>query len=92
MLLLCLTAKAQWAGEDKEVMREEDNSQTVTIGTPDGSSDKCYDWSGPHIMSDPHQATITVNPQSSEELYTVTRSSSCGVEQDQVKVKVPLPS
>ena len=29
-----------------------------------------------------------VNPQSSEELYTVTRSSSCGVEQDQVKVKV----
>lgn len=88
MLLLCLTAKAQWAGEDKEVMREEDNSQTVTIGTPDGSSDKCYDWSGPHIMSDPHQATITVNPQSSEELYTVTRSSSCGVEQDQVKVKV----
>ena len=88
MLLLCLTAKAQWAGEDKEVMREPDNSQTVTIGTSDGSSDKCYDWSGPNIVSDPHQATITVNPQSSEELYTVTRASSCGVEQDQVKVTV----
>ncbi len=88
MLLLCLTAKAQWAGEDKEVLREPDNSQTVTIGTPDGSSDKCYDWSGPNIVSDPHQATITVNPQSSEEFYTVTRTSSCGVEQDQVKVKL----
>jgi hypothetical protein len=88
MLLLCMTAKAQWAGEDKEVLRESDNSQTVTIGAADGSSDKCYEWSGPNIVGDPHQATITVNPQSSEELYTVTRSSSCGVEQDQVKVKV----
>ena len=88
LLLLCVTAKAQWAGEDKEVLREPDNSQTVVIGAADGSSDKCYEWSGPHIVSDPHQATITVNPQSSEESYVVTRTSSCGVEQDQVKVKV----
>lgn len=88
MLLLCLTAKAQWAGEDKEVLREEDNSQTVTIGVADGSSDKCYEWTGPNIQGDAHSATITVNPQDQEQTYTCTRTSSCGVEQDQVVVRV----
>lgn len=89
MLLLCLTAKAQWAGEDKEVLRKPDNSQVVSIGVMDGSSDKCYEWTGPHIESiDTHQPVILVNPQSSEETYICTRISSCGVEQDQVKVKV----
>ena len=88
MLLLCLTAKAQWAGEDKEVLREEDNSQTVTIGVADGSSDKCYEWSGPNIQGDVHSATITVNPQDQEQTYICTRTSSCGVEQDQVVVRV----
>ena len=88
LLLLCLTAQAQWAGEDKEVLREPDNSQTVTIGVPDGSSDKCYDWTGPNIVGNAHQATITVNPQSEEEIYVCTRTSSCGAEEDQVKVKV----
>lgn len=89
MFLLCLTAKAQWAGEDKEILRELDNSQTVSIGVNDGSSDKCYEWSGPHIISsDKHQPVIVVRPQDEEETYTCTRTSSCGVEQDQVKVKV----
>lgn len=88
LLLLCLTAKAQWAGEDKEVLREEDNSQTVTIGVADGSSDKCYEWSGPNIQGDIHSATIVVKPQDPEQTYICTRTSSCGVEQDQVVVKV----
>lgn len=89
MLLLCLTAKAQWAGEDKEVLREEDNSQTVSIGVPDGSSDKCYEWSGPNIESvDTHQPVIVVHPQSPEETYICTRTSSCGVEQDEVVVRM----
>lgn len=89
VLLLSLAAKAQWAGEDKEVLREPDNSQVVTIGVMDGSSDKCYEWSGPNIYSiDHNQPVILVNPQSSEETYICTRTSSCGVEQDEVKVKV----
>jgi hypothetical protein len=89
LLLLCLTAQAQWAGEDKEVLREEDNSQTVSIGVMDGSSDKCYEWTGPHIESvDTHQPVIIVKPQDAEETYICTRTSSCGVEQDMVKVKV----
>lgn len=88
MLLLCLSSYAQWAGEDKEVLREPDNSQVVTIGVPDGSSDKCYEWTGPNILTDAHQSTIRVNPQTSEETYIVTRTSSCGVEQDQVVVRM----
>ena len=88
MLLLCLSAQAQWAGEDKEVLREPNNSQMVTIGVADGSADKCYEWTGPNIRSDAHQATIRVNPQAAEETYIVKRTSSCGVEEDQVVVKV----
>ena len=89
VLLLCLTAKAQWAGEDKEVLRDPyNNSQVVSIGVQDGSSDACYEWTGPHITSDPHKPVVVVNPQDEEETYTCTRISSCGVEEDQVKVKV----
>lgn len=90
MLLLCLSVHAQWAGEDKEVLREPDNSQTVTIGVQDGSSNTCYEWSSsPNIQSsDLHQPVIVVNPRLAEETFTVTRISDCGVEQDQVKVKL----
>lgn len=90
MLLLCLTAQAQWAGEDKVVLRELDNSQTVSIGVQGSSTEICYEWtSHPTIVStDLHQAVIVVNPQAPEETYICTRTSSCGVEQDMVKVKV----
>lgn len=88
VLLLCLTAQAQWAGEDKEVLRDPDNLQTVSIGVH-GSSDMCYEWEGPYIVSENrNQAVIVVNPQDAEQTYVCTRVSSCGVEQDLVKVKV----
>ena len=88
MLLLCLSVQAQWAGEDKEVLKAPDNSQTVTIGVADGSSDKCYEWTGPNIRSDAHRATVVVNPQTAEETYVVKRTSACGVEEDQVVVRM----
>lgn len=88
MLLLCLTAQAQWAGEDKVVLRELDNSQTVSIGVQGNSSDMCYEWSGPNILGNANSSQVTVNPQDAEQTYVCTRTSSCGVEQDQVIVRV----
>ena len=84
LLLLALGwgAQAQFAGPVKTVVREVDNSQTTTVGTPDPSPDVCYIWQGPHIVSDPHQPVITVHPTQDTETYTVKRISSNGVEED----------
>ncbi len=84
LLLLALgwEAQAQIAGPVKKVVREPGNTQTTTVGTPDGSPDACYIWQGPHIVSDPHQPVITVHPIQDTETYTVKRISSNGVEED----------
>lgn len=85
-LLLGLTAQAQWAGEDKAVLRLQNNSQTTTIGQPASSSDMCYEWSGPDIVGERNKPVITVNPRSETCVYTVRRTGKCGVEEDQVIV------
>lgn len=89
LLVLGWGAQAQgtnFAGPDKEVVREPDNSQTTTLGVPDGSPDVCYIWQGPHIISDPNQPVITVHPTQDVETYNVKRISKNGVEEDQALV------
>ena len=82
LLTLAWGVQAQIAGPVKTVVRESDNSQTTTVGTPDASPDACYIWQGPHIVSDPHQPVITVHPIQDTETYTVKRISPNGVEED----------
>ena len=55
LLLLALGwgAQAQFAGPDKHVARNVDNSQTVTLGVADASTDACYIWTGSHIEAIP---------------------------------------
>lgn len=90
LLLLALGwgAQAQFAGPDKHVARNVDNSQTVTLGVADASTDACYIWTGSHIEGNPNQAVITANPRSEAERYQVKRISKNGVEEDEVWVFV----
>ena len=82
------SAFAQFAGPDKKVAREPGNTQRVSIGMPDASSDVCYVWTGPNIADEAFKAVIEVNPQDTLEIYNVKRISKNGVEEDQVKVRV----
>lgn len=81
-------ARAQFAGPDKHVAREEGNTQTVTIGVADATADACYIWTGPHIVGNANQPVITVNPTSEIEDYMVKRISKNGIEEDMVMVFV----
>ena len=88
LLLLAFAwgAQAQIAGPDKHVVREVDNSQTVTLGVPDASPDACYIWTGDHIVGNPNQPVITVNPRSEAEDYHVKKISQNGIEEDEAWV------
>lgn len=90
LLLLAIAwgAQAQFAGPDKHVVREADNSQRTTVGVADGSSEVCYVWTGSHIVGNANQAVITVNPRDEAERYQVKRISQFGVEEDEVWVFV----
>lgn len=80
-LLSILAAKAQWAGEDKYIMR----GDSIKIGV-DGNA--CYEWSGPNIISDKNKAVVMVKPQSDTSVYKVRKIDSCGVWEDQVVVYI----
>lgn len=80
--------QAQFAGENKVILRKEGNSQSTTIGTPDPDAQNCYKWTGPHIVGDPNQPVITVHPTAEWEEYTVRRITKNGVEEDRVSVYV----
>lgn len=86
LLSVWLPARAQFAGPDKKVLKTNDNNLTVTIGQAGSGSGECYEWSGPHITSDIHQAVITVKPKEREEIYIVKKTDCNGVEYDQVVV------
>ena len=88
MLASAWAAQAQFAGPDKHVARNVDNSQTVTLGVPDASPDVCYIWTGSHIVGNANQAVITVNPRGEAEDYHVKRISQNGVEEDEAWVFV----
>ena len=81
----------QFAGPDKHVVREVDNSQQTTVGVPDGTADVCYIWTAEysgHIVGSANQPVITVNPTHDAEYFNVKRISQNGVEEDQVWVFV----
>ena len=81
----------QFAGPNKHVVREVDNSQQTTIGLPDGSADVCYIWTAEysgHIVGSANLPVITVNPTHEAEYFDVKRISKNGVEDDRVWVYV----
>lgn len=87
VLTLSFQLQAQWVGEKEvRVRREENNSQSVQIGSLQDSQDKSYYWRGPHIDGDSLSPVITVRPQEEREEYIVRRVSKCGVEEDMVVV------
>lgn len=90
LLLVALAwgAQAQFAGPDKHVVREDGNTQTVTIGVADATADACYIWTGDNIVGNANQPVITVNPHDELETYYVRRISKNGVEDDVVFVFV----
>lgn len=87
LLAVCLPARAQWAGEDKSVLKVPGQTPTVTIGLP-GDPDKCYEWTGPNIHGDRHQAQIEVRPKNKIEVYTVRRIDDCEELVENVTVKL----
>ena len=89
LLLVWLPAQAQFAGENKTVLKAPDNSQEVIIGQDPEKDGYCYQWVGPHIVGDSTTAKIKVNPRSPKEDYFVKRISDCdGVEYGKVTVKL----
>jgi hypothetical protein len=76
LLAVCLPTRAQWAGEDKSVLRVPGQQPKVIIGLP-GDPDKCYEWTGPHIHGDRHKAQIEVWPENKYEVYNVHRIDDC---------------
>lgn len=92
LFVLATSSYGQFAGEDKQLLKLEDNSQTVTIGKPDPNEGVCYIWeNSPDFVpgTDVNQPTVTVNPTTEgEHIYRVKRLSSCGVEEDEVKVEL----
>ena len=83
-LLTVMAAQAQWAGEDKYILK----GQAAHIGKVEPGSIACYVWTGPNITSDIHQAVVTVEPTTDSAVYTVRKIDSCGVWEDQVVVYV----
>lgn len=79
---------AQYLIKDTTILRLPDNSQQLIIGIPDNDGSVCYEWSGDNILSDIHQAVITINPLGSDNIYNSTRTSQCGVESGRVTVHV----
>ena len=69
LLLVWLPAQAQFAGEDKTVLKVPNNSQEVTIGQDSEKDGYCYQWVGPHIVGDSNKAKIKVNPRFPKEDY-----------------------
>ena len=89
LLVVWLPSQAQFAGEDKTVLKVPNNSQEVTIGQDSEKDGYCYQWVGPHIVGDSNKAKIKVNPRFPKEDYFVKRISDCdGVEYDKVTVKL----
>lgn len=88
LIIEVFAVRAQFAGEDKVILRKADNSQAITIGTPDPNAQNCYKWTGPHIEGDPNQPVITVHPIAEFETYFVRRITKNGVEEDMVSVTV----
>lgn len=95
VLLFGLPLYAQWNGiKEITIVREEDDSQTAKIGTPDSDEDICYEWFGPNVEtdidvhSDIHDPEIIVHPKKLENVYLVRRRHSCGVEEGQVIVRL----
>lgn len=94
LLLFMVTGQkafSQWAGPDQEILRNDNNTQTVTLSVVDYDPQACYNWSGPNIQGNPPQPTgptVTVNPQNETQTYICTRTSYMGVEQDAVVIKV----
>ena len=89
--VLAWSAQAQFAGPDKHVVREVENTQTTTVGTPDGSADVCYIWTSGeanHIVGNANQPVITVRPTQEAEYFRVKRISQNGIEEDEVWVFV----
>lgn len=86
MLVFVWNARAQFAGPDKTIAREDGNTQTTTIGVADGRADVCYIWTGPHISGNANQPVVTVSPTAEAERYLVKRISQNGVEEDEVWV------
>ncbi|MBQ3733774.1 MAG: hypothetical protein II859_07425 [Bacteroidales bacterium] len=89
LLVVWLPSQAQFAGEDKTVLKVPNNSQEVTIGEAPEKDGYCYQWTGPNIVGDSTTAKIKVNPRFPKEDYFVKRISDCdGVEYDKVTVKL----
>lgn len=78
-----MVAQAQWAGEDKYIMK----GQSAHIGKVEPGVNACYTWDGPNIISDIHQAVVTVKPES-DTVYKVSKIDTCGVWEDDVAVFV----
>ena len=89
-LMVWLPAQAQWAGEDKKVTLNPDESYpTIKIGLPDNSNKHYYTWRGDYIISqDVHQPQIEVQPHDSVTTYHVERLTECGMEEDDVVVRI----
>lgn len=88
LVLLCgsLSAAAQWAGPDQEVLRTENNDQTITLSVLNAQPNACYIWTGENIQGDNKQPTVTANPQSSVCTYVCKCISALGVDEDEVVV------
>ena len=52
LLVVWLPSQAQFAGEDKTVLKVPNNSQEVTIGEAPEKDGYCYQWTGPNIVGD----------------------------------------
>ena len=75
------------AGGERWLLREWDESQTVTLSQPE-TPNVCYEWSGPGIESGWNTPTITATPVDSVNIYTVRRISQCGVDEAQITVRL----
>lgn len=87
-LMPVMTVRAQWAGEDKQILRSKEDDQTVTLSVINPDPDACYKWTGPNIQTDPSSHTITANPQERYQQYRCTRLTAEGVDQDNVLIEV----
>lgn len=74
--------KAQWAGEDKYILK----GQSAHIGKVEPGVNASYEWSGPNITTDKYSPTVTVKPSADSTTYIVQKIDSCGVYKDTVIV------
>ncbi len=92
MCIIVGQAHAQdgFAGPDKHIPFKANSTEptTTTLTAAASGSNCCFKWtsSDNSIVSDPNQQTITVKPKKPKSVYTVTRASSTGTQEDVVVV------